>query len=89
MVKEIHAGLRHMVVDILLDGISRGIFRSDIARDAEKIANNLLAYLDGICLHSMASDQFFNLNVQIDYYIKNLIVAIQSESAAEYSEYSL
>jgi AcrR family transcriptional regulator len=75
LMKELTAGMRRIVVDILLDGISKGVFRPDIARDAEKIAINFLAYLDGIGLHSMLSKNYFDLQVQIDFYLKNLLRA--------------
>jgi AcrR family transcriptional regulator len=76
-IKKIHAGLCRMVVDILLEGISRGLFRPEIARDAEKIAVNLLAYFDGISLHSIMSENYFDLKKQIDFYLNGLIRSIQ------------
>ena len=79
---KIHDGLRRMVMNILLDGISKGIFKSEIARDAEKIANNLLACLDGISLHSLFSRNDFDLKSQIDFYMQNLINGILIDSSA-------
>ena len=79
---KIHDGLRRMVMNILLDGISKGIFKSEIARDAEKIANNLLACLDGISLHSLLSRNDFDLKSQIDFYMQNLINGILIDSSA-------
>jgi AcrR family transcriptional regulator len=79
LAKKIHDGLRRMVMDILLDGISRGIFKPEIARDAETIANNLLACLDGISLHSLLSRNDFDLKSQIDFYMQNLINRILIE----------
>ncbi len=79
---KIHDGLRRMVMNILLDGISKGIFKSEIARDAEKIANNLLACLDGISLHSLLSSNDFDLKSQIDFYMQNLINGILIDSSA-------
>ena len=79
LVKKIHDGLCRMVMDILLDGISRGIFKPEIARDAETIANNLLACLDGISLHSLLSRNDFDLKSQIDFYMQNLINRILIE----------
>ncbi|MEE8480757.1 MAG: TetR family transcriptional regulator C-terminal domain-containing protein, partial [Desulfobacterales bacterium] len=82
LAKKIHDGLRRMVMDILLDGISRGIFKPEIARDAETIANNLLACLDGISLHSLLSRNDFDLKSQIDFYMQNLINGILIDSSA-------
>ncbi len=67
------SGLRRLVEEILLDGISKGVFRPEIARDAEKIAINFLGYLDGIGLHSIMSDNYFDLKDQVNFYIRQLI----------------
>jgi len=48
---EILVKMRRIVVSIFLDGISKGVFRPEIAKDAENIAINLVAYLDGIAVH--------------------------------------
>jgi len=80
LVKDMHTGMRRIVVDTLLDGISKGVFRPEIARDAEKIAINLLAYIDGISLHSILSKNYFNLKEQIDLYMENLIHEISVDS---------
>ena len=80
LVKDMHAGIRKIVVDTLLDGISKGVFRPEIARDAEKIAINLLAYIDGISLHSILSKNYFDLKEQIDLYMQNLIHEINVDS---------
>ena len=59
---------------ILLEGVSAGCFRPEIARDAEKIAIDLLAYLDGIFLHAMLSDpQFLDLKAQLAFHMKTFI----------------
>jgi len=79
LVKDMHAGIRKIVVDTLLDGISKGVFRPEIARNAEKIAINLLAYLDGISLHSILSENYFDLKQQVDLYMKNLINEIRAD----------
>ena len=80
LAKDMHAGMQKIVVDTLLDGISKGVFRPEIACDAEKIAINLLAYLDGISLHSILSKNYFDLKEQIDLYMKNLIHEISVDS---------
>ncbi len=79
LINKCHVGLHRMVMDILLDGISRNIFKPEIARNAETIANNLLACLDGISLHSLLSRNDFNLKSQIDFYMQNLIKSILIE----------
>jgi TetR/AcrR family fatty acid metabolism transcriptional regulator len=81
LLKEMHAGQCRMVVNILLDGISKGLFRPEIARDAEKIAINLLAYFDGVRLHSITSESYFDLKEQTYFYLNNLIRSIQSSGS--------
>jgi len=80
LVKDMHAGIRKIVVDTLLDGISKGVFHPEIACDAEKIAINLLAYIDGISLHSILSKNYFDLKEQVDLYMQNLINEISAGS---------
>jgi len=73
LVREILIESRQMVVDILLDGISKGLFRPEIARDAERIAVNFLAFLDGVGLHSLVSENYLNLKEQMDFYLHHLL----------------
>ena len=73
LVKEMLVESRQMVVDILLDGISKGLFRPEIAKDAEKIAVNFLAFLDGVGLHSLVSENYLNLKEQMDFYLHHLL----------------
>jgi AcrR family transcriptional regulator len=73
ILKELGLNMRRNVQDTLLEGVSAGIFRPEIARDTEKIAINLLAYLDGIMLHAMVSDRYFDLNTQIESFMEMLM----------------
>ena len=82
LMKEIHTGMRKIVITILLEGISRGVFRPEIARDAEKLAINLLGYLDGISLHSLISEGDFNLREQIEFSLESILRLITSDQAA-------
>ncbi len=83
LLKEIHSGQSRMVIDILLAGISKGLFRPGIASDAEKIACNLLAYIDGISLHAILSHGSFKIEEQIDMYLADLLKSILTESELE------
>ena len=51
-IRDMCTGGLTIVTDILLDGISKGIFKPEIARDVDIIARNMLSYLDGIGLWS-------------------------------------
>ncbi|MAF32760.1 MAG: TetR/AcrR family transcriptional regulator [Desulfobacterales bacterium] len=87
LVKKILVESRQMVVDILLDGISKGLFRPEIAKDAEKIAVNFLAFLDGVGLHSLVSENYLNLKEQMDYYLCHLLRMVLKKPFLE--EYTL
>lgn len=63
-IREMFQGVHQFLTDVLLDGISQGTFSPKIARDVQKIAINMTAYLDGIILHYYASDGAFELKEQ-------------------------
>ncbi len=50
--RDMCSGGLSIITNILLDGISKGIFKPEIARDVDIIARNMLSYLDGIGLWS-------------------------------------
>ena len=74
-------GPRETLAGLLLDGVSRGHFRPEIAKDAQKIAVNVLAYLDGIAMHYWLSKSGFDLREQIDQYINGLIDGLRPQEA--------
>ncbi len=80
LIREMFRGFRQTLVEILLDGVSRGVFRPEIAKDAEKIAINLTAYLDGIGLHYYMSDGYFDLREQIEFHLEHLIPSLRASS---------
>ena len=65
LVREMMSGYRSMLTDILLDGISKGVFQAHLARDAEKLATNIVAFLDGASLHSLITENYFNMPEQL------------------------
>ncbi|MFC1857588.1 TetR/AcrR family transcriptional regulator [Thermodesulfobacteriota bacterium] len=72
MIRDLHQRIVRIVVDYLLAGVSRGQLRPDIARHAEKIAINFLAYLDGIKLHGMIEPGYIHIQEQVTLYMKHL-----------------
>jgi len=62
-----------IIVQIIIDGHEKGVFNISDQGEAEKIAINLLAFLDGICLHYYASGGRFDLMTQVDHYMKYLL----------------
>ncbi|MBD3306432.1 TetR family transcriptional regulator [candidate division KSB3 bacterium] len=79
IIRESMRSLRKTFVDVLLDGVSQGVFRPEIARDAEKIVINLLAYLDGIALHYFMNKTYFDVNEQINFYLEHLLENLRAE----------
>lgn len=81
IIREAFSEFRRMFVDIFLNGVSKGVFRPEVARDAERLAINLLAYLDGIALHYLLSDNFFNIREQVDLYMHELLKNLKGTDA--------
>lgn len=65
LVREMIMGPRKMITDILLDGVSQGVFHAHIARSAETMATNMLAFLDGASLHYLITENYFNMPAQM------------------------
>ncbi len=73
LTRELFQDARKAITDILLDGVAQGIFRPGTGQEAEGIAVNLLAYLDGIGLHYYMSRSYFHLMSQVDLYLDHLL----------------
>jgi TetR/AcrR family transcriptional regulator, repressor for uid operon len=74
LIKELHQRMVRIIVDFLLTGISRGQLRPGIARDAERIAVNFLAFLDGIMMHGLIDNGFLDLRNQVEMYMDHLVL---------------
>ncbi len=61
------------VIDLLNEGVKKGIFKKYVSRDAEKIALNIMACLDGIGFHFHINEDQLKLKEQVDIYINALI----------------
>jgi len=68
-----------IIADIFRDGVSQGIFRPDASVDAEKIALNLLAYLDGIGMYFYVLKGQIDLEDHIDLYLDILLKSLRVE----------
>ena len=79
MAREMFQGARKLVSDIILEGVSTGEFRPEAARQAGKIAINLIAFLDGIALHHYMSNRQINLGEQVDFYVDTLLASVRAE----------
>ena len=83
LMKEIHTGMRQILVDLILDGISHGVFRPELARDAQKVAINLLGYLDGISLHYIMSENYFDIREQVDFAMHSIVRLLTDPAAGK------
>ena len=82
IIKDMRSKFCRMIEDILLDGVSKKLIRTEVARDAHKIAVNLMAYLDGIGMHYLITEEYPEFEEQVDFYIKNFIRAILIDPGA-------
>jgi len=77
LVDEMSADIRRIMTDVILHGISTKVFKTEIARDAERIAVNIIACIDGLLLNNLLGNRRFDLEWQVDFYLNNLIEAIR------------
>lgn len=73
LIRRIHQRMVRTVADYLLAGVSRGQLQPAIARDAEGIAVNFLAYMDGIMMHGLIDDGLVNIGKQVDMFMSCLM----------------
>jgi AcrR family transcriptional regulator len=83
IVRESFQGMRKLIRNIILNGISNGTFSPSVAKDADKIATNLFAYLDGIYLHHILSNGSIDLHGHIEFYLDELIRDMKNKPEGE------
>ena len=54
------------IVNVLLEGVSSGRLRPEIASYSERIAINFMAWLDGLVIHNRVAGDQIDLRAQID-----------------------
>ena len=72
LIRNVHRRVVRIVADYLLAGISRGQLKPDIARSAEKIAINFLAYLEGIHLHGLIEEGYIDIPGQVALFLEQM-----------------
>jgi AcrR family transcriptional regulator len=77
---------RQTIATFITEGVSKGMFRPEARQEAETIAINMIAYLDGIWLHSLISAEGIDLYAQVDYYLDNLFRSIDITPITEKQE---
>ena len=73
LIRELHQRIVRIMVDYLLDGVSRRQLKPGIARNAEKICINLMAFLDGILMHGLIEKGYINVREQIALFLEHMI----------------
>ena len=73
LIRELHQRIVRILVDYLLEGVSRGQLKPDIARQAEKISINLMAFLDGILMHGLIEKGYIDVRAQIALFMEHTI----------------
>jgi len=87
LIRELHQRIVRIMVDYLLDGVSRGQLKPDIARNAEKICINLMAFLDGILMHGLIEKGYINVREQIALFLEQMIpLLINGQNAKQEQE---
>jgi AcrR family transcriptional regulator len=81
LIKSIHQRIVRIVVDYLLAGVSRGQLDPGIARIAEKIAVNFLAFLDGLHLHSLVEEGYIDSRQQVALFFKHMALLLEASGA--------
>ncbi len=81
--RERMGGTQRMVEQILLDGISKGVFKAEAAGHVGKIAVNLVGFLDGILLHSVMTERHFDLKEHVDFHLNSLILSISNVASGK------
>lgn len=69
---------RETIKRILKKGASDGVFRRKADFEAESIAINLIAYLDGIWIHSLVNDDV-DLMKQVNRFLDDLFLTIETK----------
>lgn len=72
LIRQIHQRIVKTIVDGLLVGVSTGHLLPTVAQNAEKIAINLLAFLDGLVLHAMIEKNYVDARAQMDLFFELL-----------------
>jgi len=81
---DMHIQKQQLLSKILLDGISKGVFKPETAKDIDKIGYNILAYIDGIGLHCLFVKNSYYMKEQTDYFVHNLLQIITADKYQPY-----
>ncbi len=85
LIREVSGPVRAAIIEILREGAESGTFKPEAARDAERIAINLVAFVDGIGMHHVVTPGFIDLAAQVDFHLDGLLAGLLAppQAAAE------
>lgn len=88
LLKDMFASQVRLVRGILMEGIAAGVFLPETALDADRIAVNLLAFLDGIIWHTLIMGNYIDPNQHVQYYMKLLFNEIKTTQGHQQNQRS-
>jgi AcrR family transcriptional regulator len=72
IIRMLHKRIIRLITDILLEGVSHGHLRPEIASQAEKFAINFLGYLDGMKYYALVASDYIDVRAQIRLFMEHL-----------------
>jgi AcrR family transcriptional regulator len=81
--RSVYGRFVRLMTNRILEGISQGVFRPEIAKDAERVAINMIALADGIWLKSYVDKTGINPEKQLGFYLDRLIEDLRRRPSME------
>ncbi len=68
---------KNMLVEIINNGVESGVFSSEAGKNADIVANDILAFIDGISMQSYYSKNYINIRRQLDFHVENILAYLK------------
>ena len=81
--REVSSPVRAAVRSLLLRGVEQGVFREDVTHQAESLATNIVAFVDGLGLHYVTGPDALDLRHQLDMFLDLQFRALSPSAALE------
>ena len=78
--REISRPVRDAIEAILRRGVEQGVFLPEVVARAPALAINMVAFVDGLGMHYIASPGFFDLHAQVDLYLEGVLSGLRTPS---------
>lgn len=72
IIRDFHQRVIRLVTNILLEGVSQGYLKPEIACQTEKLAINFLALLDGMKYYALVMADHIDIRAQIRFFMNHL-----------------